>query len=95
MANCRQQHCSYHLVTNKALPLCHLPLLPPVLSLPAQLRALQEQKAGQVKVVYALRGAFELLDYEDASITDLKRMLLQVGMQLSWGLGEAHILYNQ
>lgn len=53
--------------------ICHCRLF-----LPAQLRALQEQKAGQVKVVYALRGAFELLDYEDASITDLKRMLLQV-----------------
>jgi len=31
-----------------------------------------------VKACHAMRGALELLDFEDASINDMKRMLLQV-----------------
>ena len=44
-----------------------------------QLRAISTGKASQVKACHAMRGALELLDFEDASINDMKRMLLQVG----------------
>jgi hypothetical protein len=43
-----------------------------------QLRAISTGKASQVKACHAMRGALELLDFEDASINDMKRMLLQV-----------------
>lgn len=43
-----------------------------------QLRAISSGKALHVKACYAMREALELLDFEDASITDMKRMLLQV-----------------
>jgi hypothetical protein len=44
----------------------------------AQLRAISTGKASQVKACHAMRGALELLDFEDVSINDMKRMLLQV-----------------
>jgi hypothetical protein len=44
-----------------------------------QLRAISGGKAAHVKACHAMRGALELLDFEDASINDMKRMLLQVG----------------
>lgn len=43
-----------------------------------QARAIGSSKAGHVKACYVMRGALELLDFDDASITDMKRMLLQV-----------------
>jgi hypothetical protein len=46
--------------------------------LPEQLRAISSGKAAHVKACHAMRGALELLDFEDASINDMKRMLLQV-----------------
>jgi hypothetical protein len=49
-----------------------------VVLLPAQLRAISSSKAAHVKACHAMRGALELLDFEDASINDMKRMLLQV-----------------
>ena len=42
-----------------------------------QVRAISSCKAIHIKTCYLMRDAFELLDYEDASISDLKRMLLQ------------------
>jgi hypothetical protein len=48
----------------------------------AQLRAISTGKASQVKSCHAMRGALELLDFEDVSINDMKRMLLQVRIQL-------------
>lgn len=43
-----------------------------------QARAISSGKAGHVKACCIMRGALELLDFEDASIMDMKRMLLQV-----------------
>jgi hypothetical protein len=42
-----------------------------------QVRAISSCKAIHIKTCYVMRDAFELLDYEDSSISDLKRMLLQ------------------
>ena len=49
-----------------------------------QLRAISTGKASQVKACHAMRGALELLDFEDASINDMKRMLLQVCVDTYW-----------
>jgi hypothetical protein len=53
-----------------------------MLLLPEQLRAISSSKAAHVKACHAMRGALELLDFEDASINDMKRMLLQVGCSI-------------
>ncbi|WIA12344.1 hypothetical protein OEZ85_012395 [Tetradesmus obliquus] len=44
------------------------------------LRAISSSKAAHVKACHAMRGALELLDFEDASINDMKRMLLQAAI---------------
>lgn len=43
-----------------------------------QLRGISTGKPAHIKACFAMRGALELLDFEDASINDMKRMLLQV-----------------
>eukprot|EP00878_Enallax_costatus_P040587 GHUV01046903.1.p1 GENE.GHUV01046903.1~~GHUV01046903.1.p1 ORF type:complete len:352 (+),score=121.90 GHUV01046903.1:274-1329(+) len=43
-------------------------------------RAIGSSKAGHVKACYVMKGALELLDFDDASITDMKRMLLQAAI---------------
>ncbi|KAF6261308.1 condensin II non structural maintenance of chromosomes subunit-domain-containing protein [Scenedesmus sp. NREL 46B-D3] len=44
------------------------------------LRAISTGKAAHVKACHAMRAALELLDFEDASINDMKRMLLQAAI---------------
>lgn len=45
-----------------------------------QLRGISGGKPAHIKACHAMRGALELLDFEDASINDMKHMLLQAAI---------------
>lgn len=43
----------------------------------AQIRAEASGRAADIKTCFTMRDAFALLDYEDPTIVDVKRLLLQ------------------
>ena len=62
---CSYPHSHYH-VPCRPVPSAH------------QIRAEATERVVDVKVCCSMREAFSLLDFDDPSIVDLKRLLLQV-----------------